>query len=501
MAQNYIDGYVTDIDYNNYGYYDGLNPLKTKLACLSSGIDFPTIKTACELGIGMGISINVHSATSHIKWYGNDINVNHITTANHIAENSKNEVNLYDNSFEEFLLREDLPQFDFIGLHGIWSWINKKNQNLILEFINKKLNIGGIVYVSYNTYPGWHYISPIRELLKLSSTNNNKNVKDSINFVDEVLKTNPKILEYYPILETKFEQMRSYCEYYLVHEYLNNQHDSIYVSEMFENMTKNKLSFICSSDPLESIDEYFLSEEQTNYLSNISDKALYESVRDMMINRQFRRDYWIKGCRKLSKDEQIQKLKNLKLILPIEKSTIQFNFSTIVFDITLHIESYNKILSYINSYEIFTIGELYDRLNDEIDFFSLMDKIKTLIGMEYLYEVIDDVTCETIIKTRNFNMFICDQTWYHNDYTYIASPLIGSAIQSEYTHRLFLSALYNNNTDKISILEYVKIKLSELNLNLIRSEDTESKNSNEILEEDWLSFEPLLPKFKALLII
>ncbi len=30
---------------------------------------------------------------------------------------------LYDDSFEQLLARTDLPQFDSISLHGIWTWL------------------------------------------------------------------------------------------------------------------------------------------------------------------------------------------------------------------------------------------------------------------------------------------------------------------------------------------------------------------------------------------
>ena len=63
--------------------------------------------------------------------------------------------NLSDESFEEFCRRQDLPDFDFIGLHGIWSWVSDKNRQVIVDFIRRKLKVGGVVYVSYNTQPGW----------------------------------------------------------------------------------------------------------------------------------------------------------------------------------------------------------------------------------------------------------------------------------------------------------------------------------------------------------
>lgn len=62
-------GYVADI-----GYYQELNPLRVKLAFLSSGLVCPEFGTACELGFGQGVSANLHAAASITQWSGTDFN-------------------------------------------------------------------------------------------------------------------------------------------------------------------------------------------------------------------------------------------------------------------------------------------------------------------------------------------------------------------------------------------------------------------------------------------
>jgi len=61
--------------------------------------------------------------------------------------------------------RSDLPDFDFITLHGIYSWISPENRRTIVEFMRRKLKPGGIVYISYNCMPGWAGMMPLRRLL------------------------------------------------------------------------------------------------------------------------------------------------------------------------------------------------------------------------------------------------------------------------------------------------------------------------------------------------
>ena len=70
---------------------------------------------------------------------------------------------LFDQAFAEFCARPDLPDFDFIGLHGIWSWISDENRAVIVDFIRRKLKVGGVLYISYNTQPGWAAIVLVKK--------------------------------------------------------------------------------------------------------------------------------------------------------------------------------------------------------------------------------------------------------------------------------------------------------------------------------------------------
>ena len=136
----WTEGYVSEIGYT-FGYYKELNPLQIKFAFLNVGLVAPKINTACELGFGQGLSINLHAAASETSWYGNDFNPSQASFAQETAQASGADVNLFDDSFKKFLNRQEIPMFDYIGLHGIWSWISDENRRILLEFIEKKLNV------------------------------------------------------------------------------------------------------------------------------------------------------------------------------------------------------------------------------------------------------------------------------------------------------------------------------------------------------------------------
>ncbi|MFZ9430062.1 MAG: class I SAM-dependent methyltransferase, partial [Burkholderiaceae bacterium] len=159
----WTSGYVADIGYT-YGYYAELNPQRVRLAFLNAGLAFPDMGTACELGFGQGLSANLHAAGSVCSWWGTDFNPAQADFARELAHASGSGAQLFDESFAEFAARE-MPEFDYIGVHGIWSWVSDANRAVIVDFIRRKLKVGGVLYISYNTLPGWGTFAPMRHLM------------------------------------------------------------------------------------------------------------------------------------------------------------------------------------------------------------------------------------------------------------------------------------------------------------------------------------------------
>ena len=194
---DWTNGYVADIDYT-YGYFGELNPLSARLAFLSSGLVPPDNGIHCELGFGQGMSTNIHAAASVSPWYATDFNPAQAGFAQSVARASGADAHLYDQAFAEFCTRSDLPDFDSIELHGIWSWISEENRAVIVDFISRKLKVGGVLYVSYNTQPGWAAFAPMRHLLAehaavmgAKGVGTARRVDGALDLAEKLLATNP----------------------------------------------------------------------------------------------------------------------------------------------------------------------------------------------------------------------------------------------------------------------------------------------------------------------
>lgn len=59
----------------------------------------------------------------------------------------------------------DFGEFDYIVSHGVYSWVPGPVREKLLDVCRQNLAPNGIAYVSYNTYPGWHMLAGLREMM------------------------------------------------------------------------------------------------------------------------------------------------------------------------------------------------------------------------------------------------------------------------------------------------------------------------------------------------
>jgi SAM-dependent methyltransferase len=237
-----------------------------RLPFLNAGLAAPEVRTACELGFGQGVSTNIHAACSTTQWWGTDFNPAQAAFAREVGAVSKADVRLYDEAFAEFCQRGDLPEFDFVGLHGIWSWISEQNRAVIVDFIRRKLKVGGVLYISYNTMPGWAAMVPLRQLLTehaevmaAPGRGTVARIDAALEFADKLLATNPLAARAQPQIADRIKLLKGQNRHYLAHEYFNRDWQPMPIAEMGRWLGDAKMSYACSAHYLDLVDAINLS--------------------------------------------------------------------------------------------------------------------------------------------------------------------------------------------------------------------------------------------------
>lgn len=442
-------GYVADIGYT-YGYYTELNPLRMKLAFLNAGLAFPSVGTACELGFGQGLSANFHAAASLTSWHGTDFNPAQAAFAQDLAVAAGAGAHLVDGAFAEFCHDDSLPEFDYIGLHGIWSWISDENRKIIVEFVRRKLKVGGVLYISYNTLPGWAPFVPMRHLLTehaevMSSEGQGivKRIDGAIDFFGRLLATNPVYGAANPLVATRFQQLQGQNRHYLAHEYFNRDWHPMPFATMKDWLEPAKVQFACAANFLDHVNEINLTSEQQGLLNEIADAHFRETVRDFMVNQQFRKDYWVKGKRTLSPLEQVEVLREQRLVLVTPRVDVSLKVKGAIGEAEMAEAVYVPILDVMADHKSRTIGQLETVLRDQgITFPKLLQAVMVLTGAGYITPVQDDVVIQKSRKqTEKLNAHVIKKSRATGEVNYLVSPVTGGGYGVGRFAQLFILAL------------------------------------------------------------
>lgn len=448
--KDWTSGYVADIEYT-FGYYTELNPLRVKLAFLNAGLVSPDILTACELGFGQGLSSNIHAAATDVSWYGTDFNPAQTSFAQEMASVYGTDTKLYDDDFEDFARRSDLPDFDYIGIHGIWSWINDSNRLVLIDFIRRKLKTGGVLYISYNTLPGWSAFAPLRHLMTLHSEVMGieghgivHRINDALEFTDQLLQTQPLYSTINPNVINRFQQIKGQNRKYLAHEYFNLDWHPMYFGAMAKCLSTAKLSYACSANYLDYIDGINLKAEQQNFLQGIVEPLFRESIRDYMVNQQFRRDYWVKGARTLTMLERAERLRMLRVILLTPRSDVSLKINGALGEASMSEEVYQPLLDCLADHKIKSLAHLERSLSKyELVFQQLLEAVLLLVGAGHLAVAQDDLIIHKVKKhSDKLNAYLLNKARSTNDINYLSSPVTGGGIGVSRFEQLFLLALH-----------------------------------------------------------
>lgn len=506
---DWTDGYVADIDYT-FGYYQELNPLRVKLAFLNSGLYFPVVGTACELGFGQGMSINLHAAASVTTWYGTDFNPSQAGFAQSLALTSGSGAQIYDDAFVDFARRPDLPDFDYIGIHGIWSWISNENRAILVEFIRNKLKVGGVLYISYNTLPGWAAFSPMRHLMTKhvdiigsEGTGIVSRIDGALDFIEKLLATNPIYSRANPHIVERIQKLKDQNRQYVAHEFFNRDWLPMHFATMANWLKPAKLQYACSAHYLDHIDAVNLTAEQQVFLKNIPDATFRESTRDFMINQQFRRDYWVRGARKLNPIEQAEILRQHKVILITYRPDVNLKFTGALGEASMNEAVYNPILDLLADHKIKTIEQIEQNVKEKgINFAQIIQAVLVLSGAGHLAAVQDDQTTQKSKKhTDKLNLYLINKAKGSSDISYLASPVTGGGIAVGRFQQLFLFALTQGKKLSAELAQQAWQVLSLQGQKIVKdfkTIETADENIAELTEQARIFLDKQLPILKAL---
>ncbi|MCA0302729.1 MAG: class I SAM-dependent methyltransferase [Proteobacteria bacterium] len=424
---------MTEIGYT-FDYHPRTNPLYMRLALRRAGLEPPSVAQACELGFGQGVSLAIHAAAGSARWVGNDINPDHVRHARGLVEAAGVAADLHAESFVDFAARTDLPSFDFIVLHGIWSWVSDGNRAAIVDFVGQRLRPGGVLHVSYNALPGKAAMEPLRHLVVQHARQADKGegivprIDRAIDFAARLLATNPAYLQDTPGLARSFDTLKDADRRYLAHEYFNRDWRPMHFAEVAAHLAAAGLVFAGPAGYSGAVESLLIEPAQQAMLDGIDDPVLRETVRDFLLNRGFRYDYWIKAPVERDAGDG---LRDERIVLVADKPALPFEVRAPLLlrgkgppDATV-----SAVLDLLSDRRARSLAEIAASLGGQASLADIADVAELLLGQDLVGAAQSDREAEAARgATDRLNARLLDGFEPGAGRRALASPLLGGGL-------------------------------------------------------------------------
>jgi SAM-dependent methyltransferase len=124
-----------------------------------------------ELGCGDGANL---LPLAYYRRYADFVGIDGASTQVATAQARQLALNLPNVHFirTDFLVanKKLSGQFDYILAHGVFSWVPMGVRDALFRLCAERLRLGGILYLNYNTRPGWNVRGMVREFLLAQTT-------------------------------------------------------------------------------------------------------------------------------------------------------------------------------------------------------------------------------------------------------------------------------------------------------------------------------------------
>jgi len=246
-----------------------------------------------------------------------------------------------------------------------------------------------------------------------------------------------------PLVNDRLRQIKEQNRQYLAHEYLNRYWRPLWFAELAEQLAPAKVAYACSAIYLDHVNTLNLTAEQNRFLGEITDPVFRQTVRDLIINQQFRRDYWVKGPRRMAPLDQAVALRALMVMLITPRQDVALTVTGSLGSREMAPNVYNAVLDVLGDGEPRSIGDVEQAVRAAgLGLGTVYEAVTVLAGKGNL-AIVQDETAQALAKPRTdlLNLHLIEKAHNSSDVTYLASPVTGGGIPAGRFHQLFLLGL------------------------------------------------------------
>ena len=280
----------------------------------------------------------------------------------------------------------------------------------------------------------------------------------------------------------------------------------MHFATMSEWLTPAKISFACSAHYFDQMDVVNLTTEQQALLKEISDSNFKESVRDFMVNQQFRKDYWIKGPRKLSSQEQVERITGHEAVMTSHRDDITLKIIGTAGEVTLNEAIYAPLLDLMSDYKVRSIRDISEKLKQNgISLSQIVQAVMLLIGSGHMESAQSEASIKNSITTsKKLNDALINIARINVEASNLASPVTGGGIAVNRFQQLFILAINQGQKQPEELAKSAWTMLASQNQRLLKDGkaiETAEANLAELTRQAQDFSNKKLPILKALQVV
>ncbi len=467
---------ITDDNYQ-WQYHNEFNPLYLNYICTLTGhypISIESGFNYCELGCGVGVTLNgLAELFPEGQFLGIDNNANYTDGASKLAK----EVGCSNIDFKclDFnrLSKAELPNFDFVILNDIYSWIDKDARQHLQDFIVNHLKEDGILYLNYEAMPGSSVIAPLRDIISFHTSaiasDNLIKAQSGLDYLDFMQSNKAGFFTENVAADQFFNDIRTKNINYVADRILGNGFQPYFFHQIVQEMGKIGLSFsgsaICH---LNFIDLAVPLEFQT-FLKTFTTREQFETHGDLIRNQRFRKDIFIKSNKVMSEQEQIEILS--KIIFGTTCLEEEFELMAVFGEVELNYNNdiFKRLISVLSDTPKSAVGLLASEKLKDLSLEVIIDALKFLISGGQIFPFVraseDKVKLELDSDrysiSMNSNIGFLKNRLFKQDKISLLAPDAGVGLQVTMEDALF--ALCMAEASSGEVLDWVLQRLIEAN--------------------------------------
>jgi SAM-dependent methyltransferase len=443
------EGYVTDIDYVS-GFTPEMTPVMLSTTATLLGYRTPDLDQPyayADLGCGQGFGTALMAAANPIgRFWGFDFNPGHVASGRRMAAAACIDNVEFDEASFVQLAESSAgrwPEFDFIVLHGVYSWVSRANQLAIIEFIRRFLKPGGLVYLGYNCAPGWSSMVPLQRLIRRHADDHparsDLQAQQALGFVERLREGGARYFGAHPGVAERLATTAKMDSHYLAHEYLNRDWQILDFAAVAQDCVEAKLDYLGSACLVENLDHLSAPAGLLPLLAESSDTVLHQSLLDFASNKGFRRDIFQKGLARLTAREHAAAVRRICLLPLALPSGGGVDFVTPNGMVSGRPELYQPLMQGLAQGEM-TLGDMAARAEmagqTQI---NLVEVAILLISAGHVAPKANPLIRPATAAA--LNRFILAEVMNGRQLSYLAAPALGSAIEVNFVDMVAASLL------------------------------------------------------------